>query len=176
MKNWPHAPLHRTLASGTYMITSGTYKKVLHFHTPERLQFLHDQLLELTQQYGWQLHAWAVLANHYHFIAQSPQDPKQLSNLISQLHVATARYVNAIDNTPNRQVWHQFWDTHLTYQYSYLTRLNYVNRNPVKHGLVKCATDYPWCSASWFEKNSPASFRRTVEGFKIDKINVIDDF
>ncbi|MBA3816406.1 MAG: transposase [Parachlamydiaceae bacterium] len=176
MDNWPHAPLHKTLVSGTYMVTAGTYNKVLHFHTPDRLQFLHDTLLELCKIYNWQLQAWAVLSNHYHFVAQSPQDPKNLSGLISQIHVTTAKYVNAADQTPNRKVWWQYWDSRITYQYSYLARLNYVNQNPVKHGLVGDAIEYPWCSANWFQKSSPTSFCKTVSSFKIDTVKVMDDF
>ena len=85
MQHWPHAPPHRTLEKGTYMVTAATYNKTLHFHTPERLQVLHDSLLEL-------------------------------------------------------------------------------------------ATEYPWCSASWFEKSTLSAFNKTVFSFKIDKVNVIDDF
>jgi putative transposase len=57
-----------------------------------------------------------------------------------------------------------------------MARLNYVNQNPVKHGLVKCASDYTWCSASWFEKTASKPFNKAVSSFKIDKVNVIDDF
>jgi putative transposase len=176
MNQWPHAPLHKTLVPGTYMITAATYKKVLHFHSPERLQFLHDTLLHLTKEYQWQLQAWAVFANHYHFIAQSPQDPKNLATLISQLHVTTARYINKTDGTPNRRIWWQYWDSHITYHYSYLARLNYVNNNPVRHGLVNDAQLYPWCSMSWFKATAQSSFVKTVTNFKTDSVNVIDDF
>ncbi len=176
MQHWPHAPAHRTLFRGTYMITAATYGKTLHFHSPERLQFLHDTLLQLAKEYNWLLQAWAVFANHYHFIAQSPNDPKNLPAFLSNLHVTTAKYVNAKDNTPNRQVWWQYWDRHISFQYSYLARLNYVNQNPVRHGLVNVATQYPWCSASWFEKTATPSFYQTVASFKIDKVKVIDDF
>src|SRR6185295_13265442 len=41
-----------------------------------------------------------------------------------------------IDNATGRQVWYNFWDTKLTFENSYLARLNYVHQNPVKHGLV----------------------------------------
>jgi putative transposase len=146
------------------------------FRTPERLQFLQDTLLQLANYYEWELQAWAVLAYHYHFIARSPTDPKNLSSFISNVHVKTAQYVNMQDNTQNRRVWWQYWDSHITYQYSYLARLNYVNQNPVRHGLVVNAVDYRWCSASWFQRTSQPAFYKTVNNFKIDKVNVIDDF
>ena len=176
MQHWPHAPAHKTLACGTYMVTAGTYNKLLHFNTPDRLQYLHDSLLSLAEQYQWELQAWAILSNHYHFIARSPQDPKNLPAFLSNLHVHTAKYVNQQDNTPNRKVWWQYWDSHITYQYSYLARLNYVNKNPVRHGLVAEAAEYPWCSASWFQKTSQLAFCKTVNNFKIDNVHVVDDF
>ncbi len=176
MEDWPHAPPHRLLVPGTYMVTAATYLKESHFQTPVRLQFLHDSLLCLAKEHDWRLQAWAILSNHYHFIAQSPNDPKTLSGFISHLHVSTAKFVNEMDDTPNRRIWWQYWDSHITYPYSYLARLNYVNQNAVKHGIVDVATNYPWCSASWFEKSTPSSFCKTVHAFKIDQVKVLDDF
>ncbi len=76
MKYPSHRPLHRISEKGIYMVTSATYQKVLHFKSPDRLDFLQQSLLELAEMYGWNLQAWAVLANHYHFVAESPGDPK----------------------------------------------------------------------------------------------------
>jgi putative transposase len=64
----------------------------------------------------------------------------------------------------------------MTYQRSYLARLNYVHQNAVKHGLVQVASQYPWCSASWFEKNSAQSIIKSIYRFKTDRIAVPDDF
>jgi putative transposase len=47
--------------------------------------------------------------------------------------------VNGLDQSPERQVWYNYWDTLLTYQSSYLARLNYVHQNAVKHRLVPVA-------------------------------------
>ena len=88
--HWPHMPCHKLLEKGTYMVTAGTHQKLLHFRTFERLQFLHDNLLELAKGYGWELQAWAVLANHYHFIARSPENPDNLAAFLSELHVKAA--------------------------------------------------------------------------------------
>jgi len=176
MADWPHAPIHRLSEAGAYIATSGTYLKRQFFRTPERVQLVRDLLLELALKYGWELQAWAVFSNHCHVVAASPADASTLRTLLSELHTRTATAINEMDSAPGRQVWFDYWDTHLTFPRSYFARLNYVHQNPVKHGLVKAAEEYPWCSASWFEARAPESFKRTVRSFKIDRVNVPDDF
>ncbi|MEZ0274418.1 MAG: transposase [Roseimicrobium sp.] len=177
---WPHAPPHRLEPTGTYFVTAGTYLKEHHFQGGERLKFLHDALLQAAITRGWQLDAWAVFSNHYHVVARRlPSHFGQtdtLSDMLGGLHRDTSTWLNDRDRAPGRKVWHNFRDTPLTYEKSYIARLGYVHRNPVKHGLVKEAKDYPWCSAAWFERVAAASWMRTVYAFKTDELNIEDDF
>lgn len=176
MSYWPHAPMHKCTQTGMYIVTAGTYLKKHVINTPEKLSLVQNKLFEIANEFGWQLQAWAIMSNHYHFIARSPEDPSSLKKFVSTLHRVTATEFNKIDGTSQRRVWYNCWDTHLSFQKSYLARLNYVNQNPVKHGVVKNAKDYPWCSASWFENTTPRSFRQSIERFKIDSVNVSDNF
>jgi putative transposase len=149
--SWPHAPTHRLSERGTYFVTAGTYSKAHHFRTPQRLEVLHRSLLAVTRDFCWELEAWAVFSNHYRFVAHSQGDSRSassLSQMLGVLHTQTAGWINRLDKTPGRKVWHNFWDTRLTYQKSYLARLNYVHQNAVKHGLVPVANQYGW-SAGW---------------------------
>ncbi|MFN2507442.1 MAG: hypothetical protein ABR589_01565 [Chthoniobacterales bacterium] len=92
------------------------------------------------------------------------------------MHREIAVRLNELDSTPGRKVIYQFWDSELTFEKSYLARLHYVHHNPVHHGIVAVASDYPWCSARWFETNARPAFVRTVYSFKTDKLNVPDEF
>jgi REP element-mobilizing transposase RayT len=92
--NWPHAPVHWLFEPGTYMVTAGTHNKAHHLNTPERLDFFTNSLLTTATEFDWDLRAWAVLANHYHFIAVSPEKPGNLPKLIGKLHTLTARRLN----------------------------------------------------------------------------------
>ena len=56
--------------------------------------------------------------------------------MLSTLHVKTAEWVNKLDCTRGRQVWFNYRETRITYEKSYLVRLNYVHQNAVKHGLI----------------------------------------
>jgi putative transposase len=175
-KDWPHAPLHRISEYGNYIVTAGTYQKALLLDSPEKRTLLEGQLLSLAKQYGWQLEAWAVLANHYHFVASGTGLARDIKLLVKQLHSDVARDLNLLDGEPGRKVWHNYWDTKITFEKSYLARLNYVHQNPVKHGLVPVANRYPWCSAAWFERTARPSMVKTIYRFKIDRLRVPDDF
>jgi putative transposase len=176
---WPHAPVHQLSQNGTYFVTAGTYLKTHHFRTPERLDVLQRGLLSVARDFSWSLEAWAVFSNHYHFVAHSPDDSKDvsgLSQMLGVLHTRTAGWINKLDDSPGRKVWHNFWDTKLTYEKSYLARLNYVHQNPVKHGIVPVANQYRWCSARWFEQVASPATVRSIYRFKIDAVNVRDEF
>jgi putative transposase len=128
---------------------------------------------------GWHFEAWAVFSNHYHFLAHSPPDAGDASNLsdmLSVLHVKSAAWVNKLDRAPGRRVWFNFRETRLTYQKSYFTRLNYVHQNAVRHGLVSVASQYPWSSTRWFESSSSPATVKSIYRFKIDRVRVADDF
>ena len=175
-KDWPHAPTHRLDSRGVYMVTAATLHKEHFFTTPQKLDLLEGGLLSLAKQYEWHLHAWAVFANHYHFIARSQQEVPRLGEFLSHLHTSTSRDLNRMDQTVGRRVWYNFWDTRLTYERSYFARLSYVHQNPVRHGLAIIANQYRWCSAAWFERTAALPMVKTIHGFKIDKLRIADDY
>jgi putative transposase len=174
--DWPHSPVHRLSEAGCYMVTSGTYQKAPLFRAAARLNLLCESLLRLAAETGWQLQAWSVFPNHYHFVAISPPDAATLGKLMGRLHAGTAKRINDQDGQRGRKVWFQFWDTRITSERAYLARLNYVHRNAVKHGLVREAALYPWCSAGWFQMKAAPAFYKTVMAFPSDRVSVADDF
>lgn len=175
-KDWPHAPVHRLSEHGTYFVTTGTHQKEHFFRDATRLTLLENALLSLAVKYDWCLEAWAVFSNHYHFVAYTHCSPSRLREFLTELHANTARDVNHRDGTEGRQVWHNFWDKQLTYEKSYLARLNYTHQNAVRHRLVQVANQYPWCSAAWFERTATPAQVKTIYSFKTDRLRVADDF
>ncbi len=174
---WPHAPPHWLFKAGVYFVTASTYHRERIFDSPETLDKVTGLLIETARGYGWTLRAWAVFSNHYHFLAESPEEGGQtLREWLREFHRSSAVAVNRIDQTEGRRVWMNFRESFIDIQTSYLARLKYVNENPVRHGLVDLATHYRWCSASWFEESAPESFRKSVARFKTDRVKVEDDY
>jgi putative transposase len=175
-RQYIHSPSHLFLPGGTYIVTASTYLKELFFNTPAKRDFLQQTLFEEAERWGWKLEAWAIMANHYHFIGKSPAKADTLVHLITALHSKTAILINKLDNTRGRKVWYRYWDTCLTYERSYLARLNYVHNNPVKHHLVANAEEYRWCSMTWFVNNAEPAFQRIVLSFKTDQVSINDEY
>ena len=175
-KDWPHAPVHRLSVNAVYILTAATLHKEHLFNSATQRDLLERLLLSQAKAHHWDLEAWAVFSNHYHFVARGNPDSANLREFIQTLHSISARELNLLDNQPGRRVWHNFWDTRLTYQHAYLARLNYVHQNAVKHGLVPVANQYRWCSAAWFERVAAPAQVKTVYVFKIDRVRVQDDF
>jgi REP-associated tyrosine transposase len=175
-ESWPHAPPHYFTPNGVYLITAATLRRSRLFHSDAKLDLLRDTTLELAKNYQLVLQAWAFFPNHYHFVVSFENRATTHRDFVRHLHRELAVRINRMDSTPRRRVMYQFWDTHLTFERSWLARLNYVHQNAVKHGLVPVANQYPWCSAPWFETNARVGFVKSVYSFKTDRIDVPDDF
>ena len=175
-KTYLHNPPHYFAPNAMYMVTGSILHKQHLLAENRRKEFFLKTLFEKVNLFEWSLEAWAVLNNHYHFIAQASKDSTTLVKMIRQVHSITAIQLNRWDGTPGRQVWQNYWDTCITYEKSYLARLRYVHENPVKHGLVENGLDYPFCSYKWFIVQGDEILKAQVIDQSIDKVNVFDDF
>jgi putative transposase len=174
---WPHAPPHWTFDAGMYFVTASTYHRQPILAGPAELKVVSTRLLESALAFGWSVHAWVVLSNHYHLMARSPLGSgESLRAWLRELHRTAAIALNQLANAPGRRVWMNFRESQITHQRSYLARLNYIHQNPVRHGVATSATDYEWSSARWFEGNAAPGFVESVRRFKTDRISVWDDF
>ena len=170
-----HCPAHLFRPDALYSVSAGTFHKACILNTPEKKKLLIRNLFEQIDHFHWQIEAWAVLNNHYHFVAQAMEDSHALSKLLQAVHSITAREFNALDQTPGRKVWYQYWDTCITNEKSYYARLRYVHENPVKHGVVTNAADYPWCSMRWLIEGISENTAQVLQA-KTDRVTLYDDF
>jgi putative transposase len=178
-KGWHHSPVHKLSAGGAYIVSCGTYKKVPYISTPQRLSEFQYLLFKYADKYGWRLQAWAIMSNHYHWVGLSPEKDnggQSLKKMTSELHQISAKRFNIQDNTKGRRVWFNYWETHITYQRSYYSRLKYVHDNPAHHKIIANAANYPWCSRAWFEREASSAFVNQIDSFKTDKLKIPDDF
>ncbi|MBL8855487.1 MAG: transposase [Planctomycetaceae bacterium] len=177
-RDWPHAPPHRLAAAGVYFVTARTRDQAHLLADDVMKDWFEAKLFEVTSEFGWRLEAWCILSNHYHFIAHSTENEKSaetLSAMIQKLHSLTTKELNRRENQPGRtRLWQNYWETHLTFQRSYLARLHYVHQNAVHHGLVRVGSDWKWCSARKFKESVTPAWLKTIVSFKYDHIAIED--
>jgi len=63
------------------------------------------------------------------------------------VHSRVAAAMNFQQGQKGRKVWYRYSDRIIRNERHHWASVNYVHYNPVKHGYVKKATDWPWVSA-----------------------------
>lgn len=178
-RTWPHAPPHLLQSAGVYLVTARCAERRHLLEADNMKDWFQDQLFALTRAAGWRLEAWAILANHYHFIAHSPPhapDSSSLRATVQKLHSLTTKKLNQRDRQTGRdRLWQNYRETHLTHQRSYLARLHYVHQNAVHHKLVRVGSLWKWCSASAFKEAVTPAWLKTIASFKYDAIAEQDE-
>jgi REP element-mobilizing transposase RayT len=113
-KVYPHNPPHYFVPNAMYMVTGAIlHNQYLLKEDRKKGQVLRT-LHERSDLLGWQLEAWAILNNHYHFIAQAPKNVLSLSTLIRQIHSITAIQLNK---------WEHIWETSLVQLLGHMSHL-----------------------------------------------------
>jgi REP element-mobilizing transposase RayT len=100
MPDWPHGPLHRIAERGIYFVTAGTYLKEHYYREASALDELQELLFLTAQEHRVDLHAWALLSNHYHLVLETEQP---LQPFFRHLHSVAARERNRNDDTERRK-------------------------------------------------------------------------
>jgi putative transposase len=142
-EGWPHAPPHYFTPNATYIVTAATLHRKPLFDSDAKLDLLRDTTFALAKSYALTLQAWAFFRNHYHLVISFEQAPIAHRDFVRHLHRELAKQLNGVDGTLGRRVMYEFWDTRLTFEKSWLARLNYVHQNAVKHGLGPATKSVP---------------------------------
>ena len=173
-----HAPPHLFRANAVYVLTAATYRKRPLLQDDERKEQWLNSFRRAAQIHDWAIVAWVVLANHYHVIVRAPtHSADNLPEFVASYHKFTARRWNQEEGQTGRQVWWNYWDTCVRQEKDYLTRLNYVHWNPVKHGVVSCPEDYSFSSYRELLAAQADELRRIEVSYPFTNVeDVPDDF
>jgi putative transposase len=103
-------------------------------------------MLKQYERYGLIVHGYCLMSNHVHLVA-TPIKDDSLAKAIGQGHHLYSKAFNA-KNHQFGHVWHsRFYSCPLDEPHLF-NALVYVDRNPVRTGLVRKPWDWMWSSAS----------------------------
>jgi REP element-mobilizing transposase RayT len=100
------------------------------------------------------LHAFAVMPNHVHLLVTASV---ALPKLTKSLKGITAKRANAMLALTGLSFWQEESYDHMVRDGREFEKIReYIERNPIRAGLVKEASEYRWSSARWATGGSPA--------------------
>lgn len=132
-----------------HVLNRGNYRRDL-FTTAGEAQAFVASLQEAVSLFGWRLHAYAVMRNHYHLALQTPQP-----NLVDGMHWLQSTFATRF-NRFRKERGHLFqgrYQSLLVENGDSLSRLvNYIHLNPVRAGIVPSeqAATFRWSSLARF--------------------------
>jgi putative transposase len=145
-----HSPPHPFRDAGAYLISAANFEHRAIMQSPQRRTEFETKLLNSIKEITEDLIAWVVLPNHYHVLI-GVDSLDAVSSAVKHLHGTTSREWNIEDNlTGKRRVWYKFADTYIRNDAHLRVAFNYIHYNPVKHGYVSDAYDWPWSSLQMY--------------------------
>jgi putative transposase len=122
----------------------GSSRCQLFFRDADREVYL-TALRKYADRYRMRVWGYCLMSNHIHLIGV-PENPDSLSRTLGRTHADYARYINVA-----RQGCGHFWQARFYScpldQQQVWNALAYVERNPVRAGLVAQASGHRWSSA-----------------------------
>ena len=122
-------------------ITAVTHKRqpILIKH----ISILKSAFNKVKASYPFNLNAYVILPDHLHILMSLPNFDDDFSK---RMQLIKTNFTKAFQN--NKKTWqNRFWDHIIRNDLDLEEKLDYINNNPVKHGLVSDPVDYKYSSA-----------------------------
>ena len=139
--------LPRTVFAGIphHITQRGNRRENVFFSDGDRAAYL-EWLQLYCEQHVVQIQAYCLMTNHIHIVA-TPDTAEGLQKVFKPLHMRYAQRINRLKGWKGHLWQGRFFSSPLDDQYLW-SAIRYVERNPVRAGMVEKAEDYLWSSAS----------------------------
>ena len=116
------------------------------FENDAAKQVLMETILAVAHRFAWQLHAYAIMTNHFHLVVTTPR-----GNLSEGMHALQSAFANkhkAFRGSVGHVFQSRFGCAHYPSGPLTARKIDYVHLNPVRVGIVSLEElgDYRWTS------------------------------
>jgi len=148
------------IPGGTYFFTLVTYHRAPILTSSASRYFLREAWLNVQDRYHFTTLAVCLLPDHLHSIWTLPEGDQDYSLRWREIkRIFTLRYLESMGPDEPRNasrlkrgeaaIWQRrFWEHTIRDEADLNRHIDYIHYNPVKHGLVGRACDWPWSSFS----------------------------
>lgn len=139
-----------------HVLNRGNYRRNL-FTGKGAAESFQGCLFEAATQFGWRLHAFVIMSNHFHLAVETPEP--NLSEGMKWLQGTWATRFNRFRGEIGRPFQGRYKALHVEPGHALAQVAHYIHLNPVRAGIVPVERllEYRWSSLPWFAgKQRPA--------------------
>lgn len=129
-----------------HIVQRGNRRLDVFFTDEDRQTYLYH-IGNACNRYGVSIWAYCLMSNHVHFVAV-PSQTDSLARCFSEAHVRYTRRINNREGWKGH-LWQARFGSSVLDENHLIAAVRYVERNPVRAGIVKVAWEYPWSSAAF---------------------------
>jgi len=119
-------------------------------------RFYLEKLQAACEKHGCDLHAYVLMTNHVHLLV-SPQAENSLAKTMQALGRYYVQYYNHCYQRTGTLFEGRYKATLIDTETYLLTCMRYIELNPVRAGMVKHPSEYPWSSYHYNALGQPNS-------------------
>ncbi len=146
-------------------LTFSCFEQIPLFEIDSAKEIFVDVLVAQRERCGFHLIAWVLMPEHLHLLIwpRLPDFPVSkilwgLKRDVARRAVESMREKSSplLEQSLNTRGQHQFWqrgggyDRNIFSEDEIREKIDYINLNPVRRGLVDRAEDWVWSSARWY--------------------------
>jgi REP-associated tyrosine transposase len=142
------------LAGGTYFFTVVTANRTPIFENPTAVQRLRTTFRSVMLRHPFNIDAIVIMPDHLHCIWTLPDNDSDYSTRWRLIKTGvTKSFSSAPAAQSTKSLWQKrYWEHTIRDQKDFNRHVDYIHFNPVKHGYVNRAVDWPYSSLHRYVK------------------------
>jgi REP-associated tyrosine transposase len=137
---------------GTYFFTVNLLNRQGNDLLTKHIDLLRRAVSSVRKAHPFIIHGWVVLPDHLHCVIELPQND---ADFATRWRLIKMGFSKGLPRTEKRSVvrvhrgergiWQRrYWEHLIRDERDFSAHMDYVHINPLKHGLVKFVTDWPY--------------------------------
>ena len=139
--------LRARIPGALYFFTLITHQRKSIFSDPAAVHLYRQAIASVQQKHPFDIEAEVILPDHLHVIWALPEGDSDFSTRWMLIKSFVTRTLGKRE----KKIWqNRFWEHTIRDDRDYDAHIDYIHFNPVQHGYVKAAADWPYSSFKSF--------------------------
>jgi putative transposase len=164
------------IPGGCYFFTVVTHNRKPLFDSAANVELLRQAMREVKAQRPFEIQGMVVLPDHLHALWRLPSRDADFSRRWRDIKHHVSKRIDApVIHRNEKAVWQRrFWEHAIRNEDDWRRHIDYLHYNPVKHGFVAAASDWPYSSfraalkKGWYSPDWGRSMPDDIRGWWLE--------